>query len=263
MFLRLFSATFLGLFFVSTVAAQTVRFDTNVGTFDMELNPTGNINLQPHVDNMLAYVEAGLYDLTVINRAAEGFVMQMGGFQALSSTLPANFGDFPANSAFAPVIVDADGDGAVDFDVSSLTNTRGTVSLALSNSANTGTNSFFVNLGTNPSLDAASMRFVPFALVKDMATIDLILSLNQFNFSDGSLAGDDVPILEDNRLVIVERAFVLETMVGPALALAATGSEFPLPGSSELQSLAVPEPSTFALAAGALMLVSLLSRRKV
>ncbi len=263
MFLRLFSVVLFGLLLSSTVAAQTIRFDTNVGNFDMELNPTGNINLQPHVDNMLAYVEAGLYDLTVINRAAEGFVMQMGGFQALSATLPANFGAFPATPAFAPVIVDADGDGAVDFDVSSLTNTRGTVSLALSNSANTGTNSFFVNLGTNPSLDAASMRFVPFAVVSDMATIDLILSLNQFNFTDGSLAGDDVPILEDNRLVIVERAYVLETMMGPEIALAATGSEFPLPGSPGLQSLVVPEPPTLVLAVGALMFVSLLSRRKV
>ncbi len=258
MFSRILSAMFLGLFVVSAVEAQTVRFDTNVGTFDMQLNPTGNANLQGHVDNMVAYVEGGLYDLTVINRAAEGFVMQMGGFQTTSAVLPASFSTFPAVPKFDPIIVDADNDGVVDFDVSNLLNTRGTVSLALSSSANTGTSSFFVNLGTNTSLDAANMRFVPFAQIADMATIDLILSLNQVNLPDGGLAGDDVPVLDDNRVVFVERAYMLSTEEIAAAALA-LGSPPPPPA---LNSLAVPEPPALVLVIGALMLYTALSRPK-
>ncbi len=254
---RFCSAVVLSALLLVPVTAQTVRFDTNVGTFDMKLNPTGNANLQGHVDNMLAYVEAGRYDLTVINRADTGaqpedrsddFVMQMGGFRLLDSlNLPSNFGDFPSVPTFDPLIVDADNDGAVDFDVATLLNTRGTVSLALSSSANTGTSSFFINLGDNPSLDSANLRFVPFASISDMATIDLILGLQQADLGDGGLGGDNVPLLDNSRVIFVERAFVLQT---PEQALAAA-----LGSSSSLQSVSVPEPPALLLAVGALVLV--------
>jgi len=263
MFLRLCAAAFLSAFLFVPAVAQTIRFDTNVGTFDMELNPTGNPNLQGHVDNILAYVEAGRYDLTVINRAAENFVMQMGGFQLDTLLLPNNFSDFSSVPAFDPVIVDADNDGTVDFDVTNLLNTRGTVSLALSASANTGTSSFFVNFGTNTSLDAANLRFVPFASITDMATVDLIFGLPQANLNDGGLAGDDVPILEGNRLVFVERAFILETvdeslaamMNNDGESLAGLGGEFNSNPPPSPQALSVPEPPALVLAAAALMAI--------
>jgi len=266
---RISCAVVLSSMLFSAAAAQTVRFDTNVGTFDMELNPTGNANLQGHVDNIISYVENGTYDLSVINRAVEGFIMQMGGFQAPSSTLPGTFNGFPSIDSTDPVIVDADNNGTVDFDVTDLLNVRGTVSLALSNSANTGNSSFFVNLGTNTSLDAASMRFVPFAVINDMSTIDLIMSLNQFDYSGGGLAGDDVPFLEGNRLVIVERAFVVDTTEIGAVELPLPAvvpdseSVLPLLAAPQLQALSVPEPPTLVLAAAALMVISLLKRPSI
>ncbi len=263
MLLRLCSAVVLCGLLLVPASAQTIRFDTNVGTFDMELNPTGNTNLQGHVDNMIAYVEAGRYDLTVINRAAENFVMQMGGFRIDTLNLPTNFSDFPSVPSFDPVIVDADSDGTVDFDVTNLLNTRGTVSLALSANANTGTSSFFVNLGTNPSLDADSLRFVPFASIKNMATIDLILGLPQANLADGGLAGDDVPLLENNRIVFVERAFILEpTLEGIAAMMGEEGETLSsLSGggnstpSASVQALSVPEPPALVLAIAALVAI--------
>ncbi len=70
-------------------AAQTMRFETSVGSFDMVLNPTNDPNLQPLVDNLVAYIGLGRYDHTAINRADEGgagtaddLVLQMGGFLA-------------------------------------------------------------------------------------------------------------------------------------------------------------------------------------
>ena len=281
MLTRSLSAIVLACLLLVPATAQTVRFDTNVGTFDLELNPTGNPNLQGHVDNILAYVDSGRYDLTVINRAAEGFVMQMGGFQLTDSLeLPASFNAFPSVISDAPVIVDADNDGTVDFDVSGLLNTRGTVSLALSSSANTGTSSFFVNLGTNPSLDAANLRFVPFANVVDMATIDLIMGLPQTDYAQGSLAGDDVPTLDENRAVFVERAFVVEAdEMGPmdvaemlesmdegsaeALSLDASGGSASSGPTGALQSFAVPEPPALVLALGALVAIYIMKPNKL
>ncbi|NOZ40940.1 MAG: hypothetical protein GXP24_12045, partial [Planctomycetes bacterium] len=248
MLFRFCSAVVLSALLLVPVAAQTIRFDTNVGTIDMILNPTGNANLQGHVDNMIAYVEAGRYDLTVINRAAEDFVMQMGGFQldtlALTdSQLNSSF-NFSNIPAFDPVVVDADSDDEIDFDVSNLSNTRGTVSLALRGDPDTGTSSFFVNIGDNVAgsafnnLDASN--FVPFATVKNMATIDLILGLQQVNLPDPpnqrpgttDIPGDDIPVLDGNRLVFVERAFILE--------IPADGGLAPDPEAS-LQALSVPE----------------------
>ncbi len=259
---RFCSALVLGCLVVVPVAAQTVRFDTNVGTFDMELNPTGNVNLQGHVDNMLAYVNSGRYDLTVINRAAEDFVMQMGGFQLETLVLPPNFSDFASVESFGEVIVDADGDGTADFDLTGLVNTRGTVSLALSGPLNSGSSSFFINIGDNTSV-LDPQGFIPFATISDMATIDLILGVPQAVLSDGGLAGADVPVLNSNRIVFVERAFVLETDITAASALSVSAggsSASSLPLASQV--VAVPEPPALVLAIGALVAIYILKPSK-
>ena len=269
MLLRCCSAVVLSSFLLVPVTAQTVRFDTNVGTFDLELNPTGNPNLQGHVDNLLAYVDSGRYDLTVINRAQEDFVMQMGGFQLDTLVLPDNFSDFPAVESFGNVIVDADEDGTADFDLTGLDNTRGTVSLALSGPLNSGSSSFFVNVGDNTG-SLNPQGFIPFATVNDMATIDLIMGLQQGVLSDGGLAGSDIPLLDSNQLVFVERAFVVETAAEEAMAMmaddmddiseamAAIGSEVSSSSTASLQALTVPEPPALMLAVGALMLILLM-----
>lgn len=212
-------AVALILLFLAPVQAQTVvRFDTNVGNIDFQLNPTNDPNLQPHVENILAYVNSGRYDFSVINRAADGnpddpsddFVLQFGGFTLESLVLPDSFADFINIPSFDPVIVDQDGDGNVDFDFSAVSNTRGTVSLALSaGNPNSGTSSFFINLGDNGAL-LDPQGFVPFAEVVDLSTVDLILSLPQRDFAGGSLAGDDVPVVNGTGVVFIERAFVLE-----------------------------------------------------
>lgn len=272
---RIFCATAIALLSTAGLSAQTIRFDTNVGTFDMVLNPTGNPFLQNHVDNILAYTETGRYDLTVINRAATNFVLQMGGFRAPFLTLPSSFSAFPSVVADDPVIVDADKDGNIDFDIGNLSNTRATVSLALSsNNANSGTSSFFINLSdSNTFLDDSD--FIPFAEIRNMETVNLIMSLPQANLdsSGSNLAAINIPILEDNKLVIIERAFVLdatEEMIAAAMANATIGAG-PVALNSEVDPPlndpggllivpTVPEPSTMFLAS-ALAMLSLLKRR--
>lgn len=199
-------AVAVGCLLIIPASAQTVRFDTNVGNIDFLLNPGNDANLQGHVDNILLYVNSGLYDLSVINRAAEGFVLQYGGFTLDPLVVPNSFDAFTDIPSFDPVIVDQDGDGTVDF--TALSNSTGTVSLALNaNGPNSGTSSFFVNLGNNTGLD--DQGFVPFAEVVDMTTVDLIMALPQINLDGGGLAGDDVPTVNGGVPVFIERAFVL------------------------------------------------------
>lgn len=197
----------------SAASAQTVRFLTSVGDFFLELNPTGDANLDGHVDNLLAYIGTGRYHGSVVNRAPEGFVLQLGGFELggfTPDTLP--LGGFDGIEKFDAVTVDADDDGAVDFDA--LSNTEGTVSLALaSGQPNSGTSSFFVSLTDNSFLD--SQGFVPFATVTDMADIDRIMALDQVDLSaqigsSGNLAYSDVPLTPDGEFVILESVMVID-----------------------------------------------------
>ncbi len=270
---RFLTALILSLALVPVATAQTIRFDTNVGNIDLTLNPNGLPELRAHVDNILAYVDAGRYENVVLNRADTGinpndptddFVLQFGGF-ITSSQVFSSFSDFPTVESFDPVIVDFDGDGQVDFNTSELSNTRSTVTLALSGPPNTGTSSFFVNVGDSSFLD--SQGFVPFAQVVDMSTVDYIMRLNQVSDPNGGLASSNIPVLnDDNLLVFVERAFVLDPnpvvqMAPPSSTLSETLSDLGSPSSRSLQVLSVPEPPALVLAVGTLMVLAVLKGR--
>lgn len=267
----------------SFVSAQTVRFRTNVGEFDMLLNPTGNANLQPLVDNMLSYVESKRYSNAVINRAVDSdnddpsddFVLQMGGFLT-SRGNGVTAGDLQSTPvrSFGTVTVDSDSDGNVDFDTTGLSNIRGTVSLALAGGdPNSGNSSFFVNLGGNEFLD--DQGFVPFAFIRDMTTIDRIMALEQVSL-DSSLTFADVPLNPFDDLVIINSVEVVgagSTLVGPLGPAAATSiseelfaqaaaSSAPAASASLLSSssgslaVSVPEPSTLLMLLAGSMLAS-------
>jgi cyclophilin family peptidyl-prolyl cis-trans isomerase len=268
MWKRLGAAAVLLLFLHTGAAAQTVRFETNVGSIDMVLNPTNDPNLQPLVDNLVAYIGLGRYHFSAIHRAADAgpgtaddFVMQMGQFLAFPPAPELWTNLLTSVEHLNPVIVDATGpggmaDGQVDF--TALSNTRGTVSLALSGNPNSGTSSFFVNLGNNAFLD--SQGFVPFARVDDLTNVERIMSLMQLDLHEetGTPADNptftDVPVLENGRLVVVNDVNVIAapadfSFCGPiatALQLANRDSASPaaanpasIAASSELASAAL------------------------
>lgn len=268
----------------SAAWSQTVRFETNVGDFDMVLNPTNDPNLQPLVDNLIAYVGLGRYSFSAINRASDSdnddpsddFVLQLGGFMGFAPDPDIWPQMFQSVDRLPEAIVDENGDGSVDFNT--LTNSRGTVSLALAaGDVNSGTSSFFVNLGDNAFLD--SQGFVPFAQISNMDTIDRIMALEQRDLSNaagqpGSLAFIDVPLTEDEKLVIVQQATVVEadddfSFVGPIASalqlqqrneaansngassafstLMSSSSSSMMPPSASFMATSVPEPTTMAL----------------
>ena len=263
---RFLTALILGLALVPAATAQTVRFDTNVGNIDLVLNPMGLPELRGHVDNMLAYVENAIYDKSVINRAPEGFVLQLGSFVTADQIVPSTRDGFFPLERFEPVVVDFDGDGQVDFNTEELSNTRSTVTLALSSGQpNSGTSSFFVNVGDNSAL-LDPQGFVTFARVADMSTVDFIMNLddrNLFGDPQSNPTFTDVPLLENDLQVFIERAFVLDPnpviqMVPPSSTLSETLSDLGSPSSGGSQVVGVPEPPALVLVVGALMVLAVL-----
>ena len=137
-------------------AQRVVRFETTEGNFDMVLNPTNNPVLAEYADNLLNYVENHSYLGSWINRAAKNqdgspFVLQMGGFFSHTKRPPPTFNSIGiVNQSFAAVA----GHPAQNL---GLSNTVGTVSLALPGNADgttnqdAGTTSFFINGGDNSS----------------------------------------------------------------------------------------------------------------
>lgn len=218
--------------------AQTVRFETNAGNFDMELNPTHEPLLQGSVNNLLQYVMSGRYDNTVINRAVPYFVLQMGQFQAPGTKPSATASGFVQIAEFPPV----SGQPAANFPT--LSNTSGTVGFALRGNRggggtdrNSATSTFYINLLDNSFLDP---DFTIFAEIPNMVTINAIMALQRvdltldpnFGTTSNNLAFTDVPLLANGDLVVISRAFVL----------------------------GVPEPSAMVLTCG--LLPGLLTRRR-
>ena len=240
---------------------QVVRFETTVGDFDMVLNPTNNPLLQDHVDNMLAYVQNNSYKSSWINRAAEGFVLQMGGFYSHTRRVPLNI------DSTRPVATFVSPQGEPAAGISGLSNTIGTVSLALpgdgmgGTNRDAGTSSFFVNLTDNSFLDA---DFTVFAAIPDMTTINNIMALMQtdltadpnFGAGSGNLGFSDVPLEGNGFQVFIKRAFEITDTLAVAraragvqsiMAASMAGGGNGSSASAPLVSAAVPEPASLLL----------------
>jgi cyclophilin family peptidyl-prolyl cis-trans isomerase len=187
----------------------------------MVLNPTNNPRLQGHVDNLLQYVEGNYYRSSWINRADEGFVLQMGGFFSDTKRPPMTIVSTRPIPAFDPV----QGEPGI----AGLSNTVGTVSMALPGGAggtnqDGGTSSFFINLGDNSGLDP---DFTVFAAIPDMTVVNQIMALMQvdrttdpmFGAGPNNLAFTDVPVQDSGQQVFILRAFVVEDAMSIASAV--------------------------------------------
>ncbi len=276
MLARVCFATLILFSAAAGVSAQVVRFETSLGSFDMVLNPTNNARLRGHVDNLLDYIENNNYNGSWINRADTGFVLQMGGFFAHTKRPPMTIASTRPVDAFAPI------QGAPM--ITGLSNTVGTVSLALPGLAGGGTNqnggssSFFVNLTSNTFLDA---DFSVFAAIPDMSVVNQIMALTKidrttdpmFGAGAGNLGFTDVPVQANGFQVFINRAFVItDTMTiarataGVQSAIAQSEAAFASGGeggsSARLSSSgAVPEPASIAMAFVALFSAGLIARR--
>jgi cyclophilin family peptidyl-prolyl cis-trans isomerase len=211
---------------------QVVRFETTAGNFDMVLNPTHNDQLQGYVDNFLHYVNTDRYLGSWINRAdkenGQDFVLQMGGFFSHTKRPSLTIDSVRPVATYDPVT-------GVPASSIGLSNTVGTVSLALPGDGNGGTardfgtSSFFVNLADNSFLDA---DFTVFAAISDLTVVNEIMALPSidrttdpnFGAGNGNLGFSDVPVQSNGFQVFIKRAFVVTDTMTVAKALAGVQS---------------------------------------
>ncbi len=118
------------------LAAQNPRvlMDTDRGPILVELDQTRAPNT---VNNFLSYVEDGTYNSTLLHRVVPNFVVQGGGFRENGAAIVRR-----------AAIASERNNG--------LLNTPGTIAMALSGSppnVNSATTDFFINTGTNASLN--------------------------------------------------------------------------------------------------------------
>ena len=123
-------------------ANPIVRFTTNLGTFDVELLQS---QVPTTVANFLSYVNAGSYTNSIIHRSttynpADIQIVQGGGF-VLTTTATSNTLNQIATGD--PIPLEA-----------VLPNLRGTIAMARTGNPNSATSGWFFNVQDNPALDA-------------------------------------------------------------------------------------------------------------
>ena len=132
-----------------------IRVVTTLGAFVMELDRD---RAPLTVENFLTHTQAEFYNGTVFHRVVQGFVAQAGGYTA-------DLQEKPAEGSVA----NESGNG--------LSNLRGTVGLARTNSPHSGNTGFYINLEDNLDLDPRPTRWgytVFGTVIEGMEVIDEI-----------------------------------------------------------------------------------------
>ena len=114
--------------------AQKVKLTTSMGDIVLQLDAE---KAPKTVANFVQYVKAGHYNGTIFHRVIDGFMVQGGGMQA----------DLQEKPTRAPIPLEAK---------NGLSNLRGSLAMARTQVPDSATAQFFINLGDNLRLDAAS-----------------------------------------------------------------------------------------------------------
>lgn len=111
-----------------------IRFTTNKGVFDVELNEAA---APKTCENFLQYVRSGFYNGTIFHRVISGFMIQGGGFEPGLQQKETN----------APIENEAN---------NGLKNDKYTIAMARTNDPHSATSQFFINVADNDFLNHTS-----------------------------------------------------------------------------------------------------------
>ncbi len=150
------------------VTGPLVQFDTTFGRFNVELLSSA---APVSVTNFQSYVNSGVYTNSIVHRSVPGFVIQGGGFQAVTSldAIPTN----------APIVLEYN-----------LPNVRGTLSMARTAELNSATSQWFINTVDNTTNlgPANGGGYAVFARVlgTGMTVVDVIAALPRYSLGSGT-----------------------------------------------------------------------------
>ncbi|HNS27681.1 MAG TPA: peptidylprolyl isomerase [Steroidobacteraceae bacterium] len=150
-----------------------IRFETTLGSFDIELNEK---DAPISSANFLAYVDEGFFDGTLFHRVIPGFMIQGGGMTS----------GLEQKATRAPIENEAK---------NGLKNLRGTLSMARTNDINSATSQFFVNLVDNDFLNNAPGNYGYAVFGRVIAGMDTIDKIAQVR-TGRSRGHSDVPVEE-------------------------------------------------------------------
>ncbi len=212
-------------------ANPIVRFTTNLGTIDVELFQS---QVPTTGANFLGYVNAGSYTNSIMHRSttynpADIQIVQGGGFMLTTTSTSNTLNPIPTG---APIPLEA-----------VLPNLRGTIAMARTGDPNSATSGWFFNVQDNPALDATpglpGTGYTVFGTVigTGISVIDAIGAVPVYDASEqlGS-AFTELPLL--NPAIDPANLVMVNSVV------------------------AVPEPTTVALALTGLLGLAALRRRK-
>ena len=111
-----------------------IRFTTNMGVFDVELNEAA---APKTCENFLSYVRSGFYNGTIFHRVISGFMIQGGGFEP----------GLRQKQTKAPIENEAN---------NGLKNDKYTIAMARTNEPHSATSQFFINVADNDFLNHTS-----------------------------------------------------------------------------------------------------------
>lgn len=111
-----------------------IRFTTNKGVFDVELNEAA---APKTCENFLQYVRSGFYNGTIFHRVISGFMIQGGGFEP----------GLQQKETTAPIENEAN---------NGLKNDKYTIAMARTNDPHSATSQFFINVADNDFLNHTS-----------------------------------------------------------------------------------------------------------
>ncbi|MDA1007410.1 MAG: peptidylprolyl isomerase [Planctomycetota bacterium] len=175
-----------------------VEFKTTKGSFVVEVDAT---NAPLSAENFVQYVKDGFYNGTSFHRVIPGFMIQGGGFTS----------DMAQKETRAPIKNEWR---------NGLKNSRGTLSMARTNIADSATSQFFVNLTDNAALDMArdGAAYAVFGhVVSGMDVIDAIAAVKTRSFKGHKNVPEEAVLVES--ATVIEKPAVIQPI--PAAPTAA------------------------------------------
>lgn len=167
---------------VHQAVGTVMRFQTNVGTWDVELL---NAAAPQTVTNFLDYADSPVYQNLIVHRSASNFVIQAGGFTVSGGEIEVVSTNPPIQNEFS----------------AANSNLRGTLSMAqLSGQPNSGTSQWFFNVVNNAFLDGAQHTVFGRVVGTGMTVVDQINLLSRNNLSTlySSSALNEVPLVQNS-----------------------------------------------------------------